>query len=578
MAIDLSLYTAYSDGSVHGADPGALYEPTIADLKVFNMQAQDAGRFSFYIDYSELTSVGAHVFYIQRTHGSVGQVSVTVQSFGDGHRGIDSIITWEDGQVGIKKVTIHVVSKDAGEHRIYVKLSNPTGGAVLHNGVNTQAYGVIDDDTIAPDSQAVFFDTNASLNGNGTQASPYDNIYDAIGNVGSKRYIYGKGTVTPDGTNTGLIGGTFNCITPPAGRASEETRVYIRNWPGNTLVVDGAGASNINGFFTEGGESYQTYRGIQFKNINVTGVAGFNNGAAIFYNYGSSTMINIELCSADNINGSTNDGAYMLWGVDGGKVWRCTSNNIQDNGDNTNQNTAGVFYYSSTNLSIQRCEFTNSANGIFMKRMEAGDVLASANFNLFKTGIGIRYGYGSLGQEPNYGIVQSNLFKGNTLYYGIQHTGAGATQAGYQWIMNNVFDNSGGGNNGAIHIIDTYDCVIVNNIFARCKKIWDIPNNIQQDPARNIIAQGDYNHEFDDIGYRSMYHEHLSVEYYTLSGVGSLNAAFPALESNTVSSNPLFSNVGLDDYTLQAGSPCLAAGIDNTDKGIYLTGIELIGA
>ncbi len=530
------------------------------------------GRVGFYIDYSELDTIGEHTFYVCRTHGTAGSVSVDFSTHGDSHSQVTGTLTWGDGDASIKSFKVSVGSKGSGEHRIYAKLSNPVGGVALHNGVNTQAYGVIDDDTIAPDSQAVFFDTNASLNGNGTQASPYDNIYDAIGNVGSKRYIYGKGTVTPDGTNTGLIGGTFNCITPPAGRASEETRVYIRNWPGNTLVVDGAGASNINGFFTEGGESYQTYRGIQFKNINVTGVAGFNNGAAIFYNYGSSTMINIELCSADNINGSTNDGAYMLWGVDGGKVWRCTSNNIQDNGNNTHQNTAGVFYYSSTNLSIQRCEFTNSGNGIFMKRMEAGDVVASVRFNKIKTINGVRYGYGSSGQEPNYGIVQSNLFKDCNIYQAIEHTGAGPNQKGKQWICNNVFDSCGGGDNGAIRSTDTYNHQIFNNIFYNCVRTWDMPEYVpyQSNQSASQIEYADYNHEHGSI--RDLY-RHLSIKYTTLEQIRTATG----FAVNDRSGDPKFINPSLDDYRLDIGSPCIGGGVASTNQGLYLIGVEKVG-
>ncbi len=531
------------------------------------------GRIGFYVDYSERSSVGEHTFYVCRTHGTAGRVSADYATHGDPHQNVSGALVWEDGDASIKSFTAKVLTKSDGDHRIYARLSNANGGVVLHNGGNTIAYGVIEDETIAADSNAVFFDAEATTNGVGAQSNPYNNIYDAIANVGSKRYIYGKGVVTPDGTNTNVEGG-FKCITPPASRPNEEARVYVRNWPGFKLIVDGAGLSDCNGFYAKGGQSYLTYRGIEFRDLDVTGVPRFNNGAAIFHHYGNSKMINIERCSAVNVNGTTNDGAYMLWGVDGGKIWRCTSSNIQNNGSNSHQNTAGVFYYSSTNLSIQRCEFSNSGCGIFMKRMNAGDVVAVVRFNIIKdTNVGVRFGYGSSVQEPNYGIVQSNLFKNCATYTAIQHTGASPDQAGKHWICNNVFDNCGGGDNGAIRSTDTYDQQIFNNIFFNCRKMWDMPEKTsrQSDTTAAVLEYADYNHEF---GTGRMHYEYLSLAYKSSS---RLNAA-SGFGANDSSGNPLFIDARNDNYTLSARSPCVNNGVDGASQGIYLTGIEVLGA
>ncbi len=541
-----------------------------AILRNLDIPLSTAGRLSFYVDYSERSTLGDHTFYICRTHGTSGRVTVSYATYGDSHNTASGNFTWEDGEADIKSFTANVSSKPNGDHRIYAKLSSPTGGAVLHNGVKTIAYGVIDDGTIASDSDAVFADFSAASNGTGTRANPYNNPYDAIANVGSKRYIYMKGTHVPNGTN--LTPNGAYTISPPTTRTSELTRVYIRNWPGASCVIDGAGQTNCLGVYTKGGESYQTYRGIDFTNLNVTGTSGFNNGSAIFYHYGNSTDINIEFCTANNINGTTNNQAYGLWGVDGGKVWRSTSDNIQTSGSNTNQNTAGLFYYSATNLSVQRCEFSNSASGAFCKRMNAGDVVAAFAFNIFKTRIGIRYGYGSTVQEPNFGIVRGNLFKDCTWYTGIQHTGASANQAGKNWICNNVFDNCGGGDNGAIHSKDTYDNQIFNNIFYNCRKMWDIPEKVQNqsNTSKNQIEYADYNHEYGTTFNR---YEYLSVYYKTSAAL----YAATGLGGNDSSGYPGFTNPSKDDYTLETGSPCAGTGISGTDKGIYLTGIEKLG-
>jgi len=552
-----------------------LAESSVAIIvRQMNLALASAGRLSFYIDYSERTDIGKHKFYVCRSHGTSGSISVDYESFGDNHVNVKGTLTWNDGQADIKAFEVDVPTKNNGMHRTYVKLSNPTGGAELQNGTNTIAYGVIDDETIANNSLSVFFDTELSVNGDGSLLNPYNNIYDAIQNVGTKRYIYGKGTVTPNGTNKNKIGGgEFNCISPPASRLDEESRVFIMNWPGYKLVVDGAGNSNCNGFYTKNEASFQTFRGIDFKNINVTGVTGFNNAAAIFNHYGDSKMVNIEYCTADNINGSSNVGAFLPWGVDGGKIWRCAANNMQIKGDNTDHNTAGVFYYSSTNLSIQRCEFTNSANGVYMKRMEAGHVVASVRFSIFKTSVGILYGYGSTGQEPNFSVVQGNLFKNCNKYCAIQHTGAGSNQQGKQWICNNVFDSCGGGDNGAIKSVDTYHHQIFNNIFYNCVKMWDMPETLdaQSNTSKPVIEYANHNNEFGTVG---VMYEHLGTTYDSALKIKSATG----FAQNDTSYDPKFIDPSVNNYRLAADSPCMTGGINNVSQGIYLTGVEKLGS
>ncbi len=541
-----------------------------AILRKLNIPLSTAGRLSFYVDYSERSTLGDHTFYVCRTHGTSGRVSVNYATYGDSHNTASGSFTWKDGEADIKSFTTNVSSKVNGDHRIYALLSNPTGGAILHNGAKTIAYGVIDDGTIASDADAVFYDSAAAIGGNGTQVSPYNSLTTAIANLGSKRYLYGKGTTTPSEAIT--ISGTTGTtgINIPATRTSETTRLYIQKWPGFTWTIDGGVSTTIAGFYAESGQSYQTFKSISFINLNNSGNA---HGFGIFYHYGNSTDINIEYCTGDNINGraGNNNGSFMVWGVSGAKVWRCTSNNIQTAGDNTNQNTAGVFYYSAENISVQRCEFSNSSNGVFAKRTEAGAVLVSCAFNIFKTDVGIRYGYASPAYEPNFGIAISNLFK-NCPNSGIAHYGSSASQAGKNWICNNVFDNSGSGDVGAVYARDTYDIQIFNNIFYNCRKMWDIPETVaqQSNTSKKQIEYADYNH---DYGTTLTRYEYLSVYYNTSA---ALNAA-SGFAANDSSGDPLFTNPTQDNYTLKKGSPCLGTGVVGTDKGIYLTGIERLG-
>jgi hypothetical protein len=547
---------------------------------MLNINLSSPGRFGFYVDYSELSTTGMHTFYVTRTHGTSGVVAVDFDSFGDAHTTASGIISFADGQAGIKSFTVAVPTKaDAGDHRIYAQLSNPTNGAVLHNGTKTIAYGIIDDGTIAIDASAVFFDAGAGVNGTGTQASPYDNIYDAITNVGSKRYIYGKGTTIPDGTDTTNRnggGGDPKCISVPAGRSGESTRLYIQVWPGYTFTVDGTGSRDIVGFDGHGaGFNYHTFRKIAFTNLDCSDVAGYCEQAGVGYFEGNQVGVNLEYITGDNLNGNTNIALYQPYDMDSSKIWRCTANNIQVNGDNNDQNASGLLeYYTANNLSVQRCEVTNSYVGLHFKRPVAGHVCPVVRFNIIKSSKGIKFGFGSSGHEVNYAVIQNNLFKDCTTLAGIEVTGTSATGNEDNVISNNVFDNCGEGDNGAIRINDSYKYKIYNNIFLDCRKMWDIPEDVdlyQSDKTRNVIEYANYNHDFGTTYVR---YEYLSILYETSSALNSFDSN---LAGNDSTGDPLFNDPSNDDYTLQNGSICIANGVSGSNQGIYLTGIEKLG-
>lgn len=545
-----------------------------SDVTVFNLALTSAGRVSFFFDYSELATTGTHTFYVMRSHGSVGEVSVNYNTSGDTHTAAAGSLTWASGEMGIKSFTATVGSKASnGLHTITASLSNPTNGLVLHNGTKTKAYGIIDDGTVPSDSDAVFYDSAAGGGGTGTAASPYNSIYTAIANVGSKRYICGKGTTTIDSTNTVSIagGGTVNCINVPATRASESDRLFVMNWPGSTWTIQGSGTTTT-GFYGEAGQSYHTYRRLDLSALNTTGASNSPCGG-IYYRYGGSTDINVEYCTGDNINGATgtNNGAYHLWGVNGGKVWRSTANNIQTAGSTSNENTGGVYTYLGTNLSVQRCEFTNAYHGIYHKRTQTGDVTTSARFNHFSgvsEGISYRES-GGTDDGHEYGLIQCNLFE-SCGQYGFRHwvnVGGGANSKSSE-ISCNVFDSCGTGDQGAIHFRAFYDTIIYNNIMLDCRRAWvDYQDTTAQDEP---IKYADYNCQHGTTG--SEYA--LSGTDYTLAGLRTAST----FADNDITTDPLFTNPATDDYTLGGGSPCLATGVDSTDRGIYLTGVEVIGA
>ena len=114
--------------------------PPVSGGASLSLVISTPGRIGFYCDYSELSDAGTHTFYICRTHGTAGTVSVNYSTAGDTHTAVSDTLTWLDGEADIKTVTVPVSASDLsvhaaaglGEHRIILSLSNPLGGAVLH--------------------------------------------------------------------------------------------------------------------------------------------------------------------------------------------------------------------------------------------------------------------------------------------------------------------------------------------------------------------------------------------------------------------------------------------------------------
>ena len=543
------------------------------------------GRIGFYVDYSELDSVGTHTFFVCRTHGTDGSVSVSYSTSGDSHSGASGTLTWNDGEADVKSFTVTVSNKSDGEHRIVAQLSNPTGGAILHHGQYSRAYGVIDDGSIAPDSDAVFFDENAASNGNGTRSNPYNNYYDARDNVGSKRYIYGRGVTVPDGTDVADVGGSDEtCLAVPATRDNESNRLIIRNWPGYSWTVDGGSSNRKCGFVSLGANAYMTIRGIDFSNLDTSGGTYSHGGAVLIESKnGGPAAMTVELCTADNINGGSNVGAFSFINSTGCKIWRCSANNVQVNGNNQNGNAAGIFseydaagYDNMYDVSIQRCKVSNVYNGAYHKKAANGtttNVSASHRFNIYSDKIvrGIHYG-GVSGYSHSKTIVQGNLFK-NILGIGagsIWHNGGYPSGAGDKhWWVGNVEDNVGSYGNAGIIFKSISEVVIFNNVQVNGAAVW---HNTGSNSAAGHVEFTGYNH---GMNYEtSNIYKYQNVGYSSASSLNSLNSR---LAMNDVKSDPKFVDSTNNDYRLSNDSPCSGTGVGGSDKGIFLTGYEVLG-
>lgn len=565
--------------------------PAPQNVVSMSLPLTTAGRLGFFIDYSERETVGTHTFYVCRTHGTTGVVSVSYSTGGDTHTPVTGTMTWQDGDASIKSFTVevtasqlntHQVTNGLGEHRMWAVLSNPTNGGVLHFGTeHTRAYGVIDNNVVASDANAVFYDSEAVTNGTGTQANPYNSVYDAIAAIGSKRYLYGKGTTVPDATNSvnpNGGGGIVDCIILPTGRTGESNRMFIRNWGGATWTITGGMATNKIGFYSDGGtnfnvSNYITFKGLIFTSLNAAGVT-FAEGGGIGYFKSGGVGINVEECIFSNINGSTNTSGANLYAVEGAKIWKCTADTIQVNGSSTDGNAGGLcLYYSSNKFSIQRCDIQNTGVAIYPKRPSGvSPVVRFCKIN--NCNKGMDFGFGSATHALEYLCVQNNIFENCIDFSAMDFRAPDPNAVGRSLISNNVFSNCGRDNNtGALLVRDVYDTLIYNNIFIDCSKIFTIgATEFSSNPERNVLQYYDFNLAFNLSGDRYFY---LGVQYPTAL---ALNSVAPEFANNDGLANPLFIDATNGDFTLQAGSPALTGGVDGTQQGAYLSDFYTIGA
>ena len=570
-----------------GATFTGIFDPLYAQIssgtsgiaRAMSLNLSGPGRIGFYVDYSERSTVGTHRFYVCRTHGTAGTVSVQYSTSGDAHNTVSGTLTWDDGDADVKFFTVDVSSKQDGTHRIHATLSAPTGGAALQFGSqHTVAYGVIEDGTVSTD--AVFFDASAADGGDGSIGQPYNSIHTAIANIGSARHLYCQGTVTIDASNTdSVFGVSHEAIKPPTG-SGENGRKYVEQWPGGAaFVIRGDGTTNHQcGFLSSssGVGSWITYRGIQFRDIGRGGSSSAQT-AGIQYQYEANAVgVNVEYCRFDNINSGdgTNTAGVLPWGVDGMKIWRSVADNIMVAGSNTNNNSGGIcLTYDGLNISVQRCEMFRTAHGVFHKRLVTTGVDVSLNcrFSRFH-GCDAHYSFsGSGGGSHSFSVVQGCVFE-DAGSGGIWHQTLNQNNIGVKagWWCNNVFVNCGQGEMAAIHTRRANGAMIFNNIMLDCRKVW--ADDLDSSPASDIEF-ADFNHEHGTT-LASQRYEWRGGDYSSASALSSASGH----EASASSGDPMFAAPQSGDFSLRAGSPARGSGAGGTDCGLYLVGDEIVGS
>lgn len=551
-----------------------------------NLRLLSPGRLGFYEDYSELGEVGTHIFKVHRTHGSEGVVGCKWKAF-DAANGAELAtgeLHWANGAMDIKSFSINIASKPPGDHRVFVILSEPTGGALLHHGDETVAYGVIDDNTIA-DSNAIFIDVDSANNGNGTRSLPFNNWYDARDAVTLEtRFIYIKGQMVPDGTDSIAMSNTVKHLglyETFEGRESESQRLVIRNWPGFVGGVDGGGQTDCAGFACDGGASNtKSVRFITLRNLTITNLnnadGGKSAGKCYFIRTRGHGEDRIEFWTAENISidgiESGANAATSVWYTESCshfKMWRWkvanTSHTLLD------KKLTVFLSYRTDRVSIQRCTFEETAGGVFEKEGFVGEtkVGIAFKFNYMKGG-NIRVSTQGGRHTQDFHLIQSNLFDspvrahvGAPLQFSTSSSTSTSTS---QQISNNIFYNFNFSTIGDITFKNAKwkGLILFNNIFYESKRPWRLDAEVLEPEFL------DFNH----------YHNATIPEpVFRLSGGNdvplSTIKAQTQFAANSSLGDPQFNST---TWRIPQTSPCYQTGVSGTNKGLYLLGTEMIGA
>ena len=558
----------------------------------FNMNLSGPGRIRFWQDHSWLSASGTHNIFVSRDFGSQGAISVTVTTFeiyGNTFTPLNVIVSWADGESGVKLVQHHITKTSLGQHRAGVLLSNPVNittpasPPALHNGVdNTIMDLVIDDGTVAPDADSIHFNAGAAGGGNGTAASPFNNFDTAVLALDAsaqKRWLYCEGVTIPAFSQNIGGQGLADSMRVPQGGASRSTMKFVSKLPGGVgFVVDGNAPTktNSNGFYATQ-RSNLCFFGIDFidiDNTSVGGTFGAENGC-IFIDDDTNSSFHIisEFCTIDGQNSKTNNSGIAMWGVFYYSIYNCSGNNITVNGG-LNLNGSFAETYDGQYGFVSFCTVTNCRGGVFQKRLEGIFIPSvSVSFCLFiGCSGGVYRSSGSSGAGHSYFVFSYNVCKNTAGDLAIEGTLQiitinNAAIGEKSQIFHNIFHSTGVGEQGSIVFRNQNNIQLTGNIFKDCTGGWRETANV----ANTVIELADRN-LYDNVGGAD--YEVSAVDYPLKTNIVSANPHEGVnLAVNDVVATIGFQDSANDDYRNVPGSAALGSANNGYDMGPYINSV-----
>jgi hypothetical protein len=351
------------------------------------------------------------------------------------------------------------------------------------------------------------------------------------------------------------------CAIKPKNSGTSGNPITYTNYQEEAVVID---QETVYGGFYIFTKNYITIDGLEIKNAFWTGiqVADGNTNLIVQNNH----IHHIDGDPGMNVAGVRPDGS------DAALVKDNIIHDIAVDGDQDNANAAGVISFDMINSIVEGNTIYNAGQGFRDKRPVATGNNITRNNIIHDTFVGI-----TLGPNGAYTTADNKMY-GNVIYdctagdgaTGIQILASGSS-TGLE-VYNNTISRCGWGINHRGHP----DSKIWNNLISNP----DV-NGSSQDLTTAMRVEDMTDLVFSD--YNLIYQTVSTYDpYFTISGgwhydtVAGIQTDFTE-EVGSVTSDPLFANLGAKDFRLQSGSPAIDAGRDNGLSGGNVVNIGALG-
>ncbi|WP_198517120.1 InlB B-repeat-containing protein [Tenacibaculum sp. SZ-18] len=371
----------------------------------------------------------------------------------------------------------------------------------------------------------IFVDTDAGGNNDGsTWVDAYSNLQDALDNYATGKEIWvAKGTYHPSGSNgrNNTFEISVNRTKLYGGFAGTESNFNQRDLSVNQTILSGDINDDDTGVsFTGNNRSENAYNVLTVNTLETT-IDGFT------------------------ISGGQADGATSNTRRGSGLAYRSTIASFDSNASVSN-----VIFEDNVSIS------SGTIQGGLRGDLALHNTIIRNNLAQSATAIFV------FGFNPGLDVIMSNcLIEGNTVSDSVLGTGSN----GILW-----FRNDGGGTPNGTTNVTLINSTLVNN--------KNTSNSSNLATLFNVNRNTFFNNGPINLNvYNSIFWNNLNANNQELRSVGNEHATFPngniqvknslsfdgffnVTNTNTLSSNPLFTDDANNDFTLQSGSPAIDAG------------------
>jgi hypothetical protein len=328
----------------------------------------------------------------------------------------------------------------------------------------------------------------------------------------------------------------------PSKSGSSGSPIIFQANPGDTVtIVPSASRKTNNGYLIgSSSKNYIVWDGIIIDDAGMTALGG---GAYIGGSY-----CTIKNCTFKGVTKSSADNNPLIR-LQSAHYTLIQNNIIRDQAGG-DEDCGGIQNYYSANTTIEHNEIFNCATAINEKDSSTGEII---RYNLIhNVSVGIQ---GPGNESINSIDVYQNIFYN---------------------VSNNAFDIRKEWANGAVHNNTFYNIATGLNFWSivTATTAVSVYNNIFHTTTASVISKQPNGLVFCN------YNNYYNGSTFTIN-YGSVSLArwrsSTGFDANSITSDPLFVNVGNHDFHLQNDSSALNNGRSGGVMGAYITGNEIIG-